>query len=224
MRTAGSSSREMDWRRGLLGLHGAQLRGAFQKVAASCLRALPSALLPHPWSWAFLAPLFLVCSSKTKERLTEFSEGETRRKKRAWSRTQGETRYRVLNPHLAPTDTVSHSLVPPTTLSSHILVEMERHRLAGRQRVSEVLGVGGERRAGPWCFSNRKLAHQKRPISFLHTSKYLGEDTEPWGLGLTQAREGGVNGRRIRKKPGFPVPVPLLPAVPCLRKQHRSHE
>lgn len=218
MRTAGSSSREMDWRRGLLGLHGAQLRGAFQKVAASCL----SALLPHPLVLGLSRSPFFSCSSKTKERLTEFSKGETRRKKRAWSRTQGETRYRVLNPHFAPTDIVSHSLVPPTTLSSHILVEMERHRLAGRQRVSKVLGVGGGRRAGPWCFSNRKLAHQKRPISFLHTSKYLGEDTEPWGLGLTQAREGGVNGRRIRKKPGFPVL--LLPAVPCLRKQHRSHE
>lgn len=84
-----------------------------------------------------------------------------------------------LNPHLTHTDTVSHSLVPPTTLSSHVLKEMERQAVP---EAKVIRGVGGG--AGPWCYSNRKLVYQKMPISFLHTSKDLAEDTEPWGLGL----------------------------------------
>lgn len=139
-----------------------------------------------PGPGLFLTPPFLACSSKTKERLTEFSEDEAE-KNQAWSRTHGETRYKDLNPHLTPTDTISRSLVPSTALSSLVHVEIENDRLSGRQRIAEVLGAG----QGPGAIPIGSLRSRK---GFLHTSKDLAEDTEPWGLGLTQAHKGSMAG------------------------------
>lgn len=106
--------------------------------------------------------------------------------------------------HCTGTSTLtSHPLIQSATPSSQpplflhmLLLEIQRQAV---REVKGIRGVGGAAGRGPRATPIGSLSTGKDlSISFLHTLKYLGEDTEPWGLRLTQAHKG-VNGRRIRK-------------------------
>lgn len=72
-----------------------------------------------------------------------------------------------------------------------LLVEIERQAV---REAKGIRGVGGTVGWGPGATPIGSLSTGKKPISFLHTLQYLGEDAEPWGLGLTQAHKGSTAG------------------------------
>lgn len=97
------------------------VEGAFQKVAASSLRALPSALLPYPLVLVLSHSPFLAGSTKAKGRLTEFleDEGEGMGMARDAERNMIQGSQSPLHTH-RPSQA---SRVPSTILRAHTLVE-----------------------------------------------------------------------------------------------------
>lgn len=106
------------------------VEGGFPEGGCQLPWALSSALLAHTLFMVLCHSRFSACSTNTKEALTEFTEEETGGKNR-----QDQRRSMVQGTQPPPYTTVSHSLVPPTTLSVHALVKSKKHAVREAKRL-----------------------------------------------------------------------------------------